>query len=70
MLLKVHPENPSDKHIRRIKEILESGGVISYPTDSVYAFGCLFDNARAVEKMVRLKGEKRKKQISHLFLKI
>jgi tRNA threonylcarbamoyl adenosine modification protein (Sua5/YciO/YrdC/YwlC family) len=56
MLLKIYPENPSLKSIRRVVEVLEEGGIIIYPTDTVYGMGCDIMNARAVEKVARLKG--------------
>jgi len=56
MLLKIYPENPSLRSIRRVVDVLESGGIIIYPTDTVYGMGCDIMNPRAVEKVARLKG--------------
>ena len=56
MLLKIHPENPSMRQIMRATEVLQQGGVIVYPTDTVYAFGCDIFQHKAVEKIARLKG--------------
>jgi tRNA threonylcarbamoyl adenosine modification protein (Sua5/YciO/YrdC/YwlC family) len=56
MLLKIYPENPSQRLIRRVVETLEKGGVIIYPTDTVYGMGCDIMNLKAVEKVARLKG--------------
>jgi tRNA A37 threonylcarbamoyladenosine synthetase subunit TsaC/SUA5/YrdC len=56
MLLKIYPENPSLHSIRRVVEVLEEGGIIIYPTDTVYGMGCDIMNSRAVEKVARLKG--------------
>jgi tRNA threonylcarbamoyl adenosine modification protein (Sua5/YciO/YrdC/YwlC family) len=56
MLLKVHPENPSQRQILKVCEVLQRGGVIVYPTDTVYAFGCDIYNSKAVERIARLKG--------------
>ncbi len=56
MLLKVHPENPSPRQILKACEVLQKGGVLVYPTDTVYAFGCDIYNTRAVERIARLKG--------------
>jgi tRNA threonylcarbamoyl adenosine modification protein (Sua5/YciO/YrdC/YwlC family) len=56
MLLKIHPENPSNRQILRTCEILQKGGIIVYPTDSVYALGCDINNYRAVSRIARLKG--------------
>ena len=56
MLLKIHPENPSHRQILRAAEVLQRGGIIVYPTDTVYAFGCDIYQHRAVEKIAKLKG--------------
>jgi len=56
MLLKIYPENPSHSSIRRVVEELERGGIIIYPTDTVYGMGCDIMNPKAVEKVARLKG--------------
>lgn len=60
MLLKVHPESPSQRQILKACEVLEKGGVIVYPTDTVYALGCDIYKSRAVERIARLKGLKLK----------
>lgn len=57
MLLKVHPENPGQRQIDHVIRTLEEGGIIIYPTDSVYALGCDITNNRALEKLARLKGK-------------
>ena len=59
-MLKVHPENPSQRQILKACEVLEKGGVIVYPTDTVYAMGCDIFKPRAVERIARLKGLKLK----------
>ncbi|MDR0506533.1 MAG: threonylcarbamoyl-AMP synthase [Dysgonamonadaceae bacterium] len=56
MLIKIYEENPNKKEIERITNILRDGGVIIYPTDTVYAVGCDALNVRAVEKICRMKG--------------
>lgn len=61
MLLKVHPDNPQKRHLNTIRECLKDGGVIIYPTDTVYGLGCDIFNRKAVEKIARLKGIKMKK---------
>jgi tRNA threonylcarbamoyl adenosine modification protein (Sua5/YciO/YrdC/YwlC family) len=60
MLLKIYPENPSPKLINTVIECLMDGGVIIYPTDTVYAFGCHPNKARAIERISQLKGIKKK----------
>jgi len=58
MLLKIYPENPNPKDIRQVVEILQNGGIIIYPTDTVYGLGCDITNAKAVEKIARYKNVK------------
>lgn len=55
MLLKIYPENPNRKAIEEAVEVLRNGGVIIYPTDTVYAFGCDIFQARAVEKICKFR---------------
>jgi tRNA threonylcarbamoyl adenosine modification protein (Sua5/YciO/YrdC/YwlC family) len=56
MLLKIHPENPSQRQILRACEVVRKGGIIVYPTDSVYALGCDIFTHKAIERIARLKG--------------
>lgn len=56
MLVKIYPENPNPKEIDRVVKILQEGGLIIYPTDTVYAIGCDALNVRAVEKICKMKG--------------
>lgn len=55
MLVKLFNENPNPREIRKIVDILQDGGIIIYPTDTVYGMGCDITNAKAVEKVARLK---------------
>ena len=56
MLLKIYPENPDDKLLKEVVKTLDEGGLIIYPTDTVYGLGCDLKNHRAVEKVARIKG--------------
>ena len=56
MLVKLYPENPNQKEIDKIVKILRDGGLIIYPTDTVYALGCDALNVRAVEQICKIKG--------------
>ena len=56
MLLKIYPENPNQKKIDKVAEVLRDGGLVIYPTDTLYAIGCDALNVRAVEKICRIKG--------------
>jgi tRNA threonylcarbamoyl adenosine modification protein (Sua5/YciO/YrdC/YwlC family) len=56
MLIRVYPENPNPKHVRQVVDLLEVGGIIIYPTDTVYAIGCDIKANKAIDKIARLKG--------------
>lgn len=56
MFLKLYNENPNERDIRKVVEVLQQGGVIIYPTDTVYGLGCDITNTKAVEKVARFKG--------------
>ena len=56
MLIQIHPDNPDPRQIKKVVECLKDGGLIIYPTDTVYGFGCDVNNKRAMEKLCRLKG--------------
>lgn len=55
-LIKLYEENPDQKKMDRIIEVLQNGGVIIYPTDTVYGIGCDIFNQKAVERVCRIKG--------------
>ncbi len=59
--LPIHLETPEYRKIQEVISVLNKGGIIAYPTDSVYNFGCSLDNKRAIEKLAKLKGIKLKK---------
>jgi tRNA threonylcarbamoyl adenosine modification protein (Sua5/YciO/YrdC/YwlC family) len=61
MLLAIHPDNPPERLLRQVVDCLESGGVIIYPTDTVYGIGCDIRNRKAMEKICRIKGIKPEK---------
>jgi tRNA threonylcarbamoyl adenosine modification protein (Sua5/YciO/YrdC/YwlC family) len=56
MLLKIHPETPGQRQVQKAVEILKEGGVIIFPTDTVYGLGCDVFNHKAVERVARIKG--------------
>ncbi|MDY3069808.1 MAG: L-threonylcarbamoyladenylate synthase [Parabacteroides sp.] len=56
MFLKIYPENPNPREISKVIDTLRDGGLIVYPTDTVYAIGCDALNVRAVERICRMKG--------------
>ncbi|MEA4984725.1 putative protein YciO [bioreactor metagenome] len=55
MLIRIYEDNPSPQQIQKVVEVLRNGGIIIFPTDTVYAFGCDIFNARAVESIIKLK---------------
>ncbi|MFV0420412.1 MAG: L-threonylcarbamoyladenylate synthase [Dysgonomonas sp.] len=55
MLIKLYEQNPNQKEIDKIIKTLQDGGLIIYPTDTVYAIGCDALNVRAVEKICKIK---------------
>jgi len=61
MLIKLYSENPNPKQIDAIVTLLQEGGVIIYPTDTVYGIGCDIHNQKAVERIARIKGIKPEK---------
>jgi tRNA threonylcarbamoyl adenosine modification protein (Sua5/YciO/YrdC/YwlC family) len=56
MLIKIYNENPNTREIDKVVSALQDGGIVIYPTDTLYAFGCDALNVRAVEKICNLKG--------------
>ena len=56
MLVRIYNDNPNPRHIRQIVDLLENGGVIIYPTDTVYAMGCDILATKTIERIARFKG--------------
>ncbi len=59
--IKIYEENPNPKEIKKVVKILRNGGVIIYPSDTVYALGCDIKNNRAMERVAQLRGVKLEK---------
>lgn len=59
--IKIYAENPNPKDIRRVVDIIRKGGLVIYPSDTVYALGCDITNNRALERVAQLKGVKLEK---------
>jgi len=55
MLIRIHPENPQTRQLTMVKECLETGGIIAYPTDTIYGLGCSILHHEAVEKICAIK---------------
>src|SRR5215510_12628908 len=65
MLLHVHPEDPQPRYIKTIVDVLQKGGIIIYPTDTIYGLGCDIYQHKAIEKICRIKRvDPRKAQLS------
>jgi len=54
-LIKLYPENPDVRKINQIVEILRNGGIIIYPTDTIYGLGCDLHNKKAIDRLCRIK---------------
>jgi len=59
--IRIYPENPNEKEITKVVKTLQNGGLIIYPTDTVYGLGCDITNSKALEKIARIKGIKLEK---------
>lgn len=59
--IKIYEENPNSKEIEKVVNILKKGGVIIYPTDTVYGLGCDITNIKALERVAKIKGVKLEK---------
>jgi len=66
MIITINPRNPQRRLIRKVVEILEKGGVIGYPTDTIYGVGCDLFNPEAIRKVHRLKKLDGKKPLSFI----
>ncbi len=60
MLVKIYPENPNPLDLEKVVEVLRNGGVIIYPTDTVYGIGCDITKPKAVERVIKIKEMKPK----------
>ena len=64
MILKIDPSDPDRQAIRKAAEVLRAGGVVIYPTDTVYGIGCSIDNKNAIEKIHLIKRQRKNKPFS------
>jgi tRNA threonylcarbamoyl adenosine modification protein (Sua5/YciO/YrdC/YwlC family) len=55
MLIRIHPDNPQARLIKQVAEVLRNGGVVVYPTDTIYGLGCDIHQPKAVERICRIK---------------
>jgi tRNA threonylcarbamoyl adenosine modification protein (Sua5/YciO/YrdC/YwlC family) len=66
MIIAINPKNPQTRLIRKVVEVLEKGGIIGYPTDTIYGVGCDLFNPEAIRKIHRLKKLDEKKPLSFI----
>jgi tRNA threonylcarbamoyl adenosine modification protein (Sua5/YciO/YrdC/YwlC family) len=59
--IKIYEENPNPKAVKKVVDVLRKGGLVIYPTDTVYGLGCDITNTKALEKIARIKGIKLEK---------
>lgn len=64
--LSIHPDNPQGRILRAAADVLKDGGLIIYPTDSIYGLGCDLFNKRAVEKIYQIKGNDKRRSLSFI----
>jgi tRNA threonylcarbamoyl adenosine modification protein (Sua5/YciO/YrdC/YwlC family) len=63
MLIRIYPQNPQPRAIQQVVETLERGGIVVYPTDTLYGLGCAIDQLQAAESIVRIKGDEVEKDL-------
>jgi tRNA threonylcarbamoyl adenosine modification protein (Sua5/YciO/YrdC/YwlC family) len=61
MLIRIHPDNPGERQMKQVLECLNDGGVIIFPTDTIYAIGCDIYKSKAIERVAQIKGVKKEK---------
>jgi len=64
--ISIHPENPQGRFLKTASDVLRDGGLIIYPTDSIYGLGCDLFNKRAIEKIYQIKGNDKRKCLSFI----
>ena len=67
MLIRIHPDNPQPRLIKQVSEVLKKGGIIVYPTDTIYGLGCDIFQHKAIERICYIKNvEPQKAQLSFI----
>lgn len=67
-LIKLYEENPSENKIKKIAEVLRNGGLVIYPTDTVYGLGCDINNVQALKKIAQIKNIKKLERANLSFM--
>ena len=66
MLIRVNPQNPQPRLIQRVMEVLQGGGVIAYPTDTVYGLGCSLYNKKGLGRIYQIKRSEKNRPFSFI----
>ncbi len=66
MLMRINPQNPQPRLVRQVVEVLNKGGVIAYPTDTVYGFGCSLYNKKGIERIYLIKRSEKNQPFSFI----
>ncbi len=66
MLLEINPQNPQPRLIKRVVDVLQNGGVVAYPTDTLYGLGCDIHNKKALKRLHQIKGQPESKPFSFI----
>ena len=66
MLLKINPDNPQQRLLDRVVDLLKAGGIIAYPTDTYYGIGCDIMNKKSIEKIYQLRQRNKNKPFSFI----
>jgi len=66
MLLEINPQNPQSRLIEQVVQVLKSGGVVAYPTDTTYGIGCSIFNKKGIERIYAIKKRDKKKPFSFI----
>ncbi|OGP57573.1 MAG: threonylcarbamoyl-AMP synthase [Deltaproteobacteria bacterium RBG_13_49_15] len=66
MIIEINPKNPQARHISRVVGVLKEGGIIAYPTDTMYGIGCNIFNQKAIQKVYQLKQRIQSKPFSFI----
>jgi tRNA threonylcarbamoyl adenosine modification protein (Sua5/YciO/YrdC/YwlC family) len=61
MLIRIYEENPAQRHIRHVVDVLNKGGIVIFPTDTIYGMGCSIRHIKSIDKIARIKGTTKKK---------
>lgn len=64
--ISIHPDNPQGRFLKTAADVLREGGLIIYPTDSIYGLGCDLFNKRAIERIYQIKGNDKRRYLSFI----